>query len=81
MGCGTGRIARLLVDHVTGVDAVDFSREMIRVGRSLDAGDHPSLCWVLARVEEVELTPGYALVTAGASIHWMDWSVVFRKFH
>lgn len=81
VGCGTGRIARSLVDHVAGVDAVDFSREMIRVGRSLDMGDHPSLNWVLARVEEVELTPGYALVTAGASIHWMDWSVVFRKSH
>ena len=50
-------------------------------GRLLEKGDHPSLNWVLARVEEVELTPGYALVTAGASIHWMDWSVVFRKFH
>ena len=81
VGCGTGRIARSLVDHVAGVDAVDFSREMIRVGRLLEKGDHPSLNWVLARVEEVELTPGYALVTAGASIHWMDWSVVFRKFH
>ena len=71
----------MLVDHVTGVDAVDFSSEMIRVGRSLDMGEHPSLNWVLAQVEEVELTPGYALVTAGSSIHWMDWSVVFRKFH
>lgn len=80
VGCGTGRIARLLVDHVTGVDAVDFSREMIRVGRSLDMGEHPSLNWVVARVEEVELTPGYALVTAGASIHWMDWGIVFPRF-
>ena len=81
VGCGTGRIARSLVDHVAGVDAVDFSREMIRVGRSLDKGDHPNLNWILGRVEEVELTPGYSMVTAGASIHWMDWGVVFPKFH
>ena len=80
MGCGTGRIARSLVDHVASVDAVDFSREMIHVGRSLDKGDHPNLNWILGRVEEVELTPGYALVTAGASIHWMDWSIVFPRF-
>ena len=80
-GCGTGRIARSLVDHVAGVDAVDFSREMIRVGKSLDKGGHPNLNWILGRVEEVELNPGYSLVTAGASIHWMDWSVVFPKFH
>ncbi|MDE2845838.1 MAG: class I SAM-dependent methyltransferase [Gemmatimonadota bacterium] len=80
VGCGTGRIARSLVDHVASVDAVDFSREMIRVGRSLDKGSHPKLNWILGRVEEVELTPGYALVTAGASIHWMDWTVVFTRF-
>ena len=80
VGCGTGRIARSLVGHVAGVDAVDSSGEMIRVGRSLDKGDHPDLRWILGRVEEVELNPGYSLVTAGASIHWMDWSVVFPKF-
>ena len=79
-GCGTGRIARSLVDHVACVDAVDFSREMIRVGRLLDKGDHPNLRWILGRVEEVELNPGFSLVTAGASIHWMDWEVVFRRF-
>lgn len=81
VGCGTGRIARSLVDHVAAVDAVDFSQEMIRVGRSLDKGGHPNLRWILGRVEEVKLEPGYALVTAGASVHWMDWSVVFSRFH
>ena len=35
VGCGTGKIARSLVDHVEAVDAVDFSREMIRVGKPL----------------------------------------------
>ena len=81
VGCGTGRIARSLADHVAGVDAVDFSGEMIRVGRSLDRGGHPNLNWIHGRVEEVELKPGYALVTAGASIHWMGWSDVFPRFN
>ena len=80
VGCGTGRIARSLVSHLEGVDAVDFSHEMIRVGRSLEMGSHPKLRWILGRVEEVALKPGYALVTAGASIHWMDWSIVFPRF-
>ena len=80
VGCGPGKIARSLVDHVNGVDAIDFSQEMIRVGRSLDNGDHPRLQWILGRAEEVQLNPPYSMVTAGASIHWMEWSVVFPRF-
>ena len=80
VGCGPGKIARSLVDRVEGVDAVDFSQEMIRVGQSLNNGDHPNLRWINGRVEEVQLYPPYDMVTAGASIHWMEWSVVFPKF-
>ena len=39
-GCGPGKIARLLVDYTEGVDAIDFSQEMIRVGKSLRSRDH-----------------------------------------
>jgi len=80
VGCGPGKIARVLVDHVNGVDAVDFSQEMIQVGRSLISGDHPNLRWINGPVETVQLYPPYDMVTAGASIHWMEWSVVFPKF-
>ena len=80
VGCGPGKIARSLVDHVDGVDAVDFSREMIRVGKSLINGDHPNLRWINGRVEEERLYPPYHMVTAGASIHWMEWSVIFPRF-
>ena len=79
-GCGPGKIARLLVDYTEGVDAIDFSQEMIRVGKSLRNGDHPRLRWIHGRVEDVEWNPPYSLVTAGASIHWMEWSVVFPRF-
>lgn len=81
VGCGTGKIARSLVNYVEGVDAVDFSQEMIRVGKSLSNGNHPKLQWINGRVEEVQLYPPYCMVTAGASIHWMDWNVVFPKFN
>jgi SAM-dependent methyltransferase len=80
VGCGPGKIARLLVNHVDSVDAVDFSQEMIRVGKSLINGNHPNLRWINGRVEEAQLYPPYDMVTAGASIHWMEWSVVFPRF-
>lgn len=80
VGCGPGKIARVLVDHVDGVDAVDFSQEMIRVGKSLVNGNHPNLRWIIGSVEEVQLYPPYDMVTAGTSIHWMEWSVVFPRF-
>ncbi len=80
VGCGTGKIARTLVKHVDSVDAVDFSQEMIRVGKSLSNGNHPNLRWINGRVEDVQLYPPYCMVTAGASIHWMDWNVVFPRF-
>jgi ubiquinone/menaquinone biosynthesis C-methylase UbiE len=80
VGCGTGKIARTLVEHVDSVDAVDFSQEMIRVGKSLPNGNHPNLRWINGRVEDVRLYPPYRMVTAGASIHWMDWDMVFPRF-
>ena len=80
VGCGPGKIARSLVNHIDGIDAVDFSQEMIRVGKSLVNGDHPKLQWINGPVEEVQLFPPYHMITAGASIHWMEWDVVFPKF-
>ena len=80
VGCGPGKIARRLVDHVDGVDAVDFSQEMIRIGKSLTNGDHPNLRWINGPVETVQLYPPYSMVPAGASIHWMEWDVVFPRF-
>lgn len=80
VGCGPGKIARALVNHVDSVDAVDFSQEMIRVGKSLVNGDHSNLRWIRGPVETVKLYPPYDMVTAGASIHWMEWCVVFPRF-
>ena len=43
IGCGTVDIAKVIVDHVNRVDAVDFSRPMIEMGKSLPNGDHPNI--------------------------------------
>lgn len=73
IGCGRGEIARQLVDKVGRVDAVDISPTMIEVGKRLQNGDHPNLRWICAKAEEASLKPPYALITAGNSLHWMDW--------
>src|SRR5581483_8631492 len=68
VGCGTGDLARRLVERVERVDAVDFSQAMIAKGKTLPGGDHPRLNWIYGRIEEVALHPPYALITAGASL-------------
>jgi SAM-dependent methyltransferase len=83
VGCGTGNMARYLVGHSLQVDAVDFSLEMIERGRTLPRGDDPHLRWLCGPIEELadsQLTPPYGLVTAGESLHWMDWNVVLPRF-
>src|SRR5258708_7221282 len=81
IGCGIGNIARHLVEHVERLDAVDFSQQMIEQGKQLPHGDHPHLRWFYGRVEDVALDPPYALVTAGQSLHWMDWGIVMPRLH
>lgn len=80
VGCGTGFIARNLVNYVDRIDAVDFSRHMLETARRLPHGTHPHLRWLYGTVEKAELEPPYALVTAGESLHWMDWNVVMPRF-
>ncbi len=80
VGCGTGDVARYLVQRVDWLDAVDFSRRMIEEGQRLPNGDHPRLRWLHGSVEEAALDPPYGLVTAGESLHWMDWNVVLPRF-
>jgi SAM-dependent methyltransferase len=80
-GCGTGELARALVDGAGRVDAVDVSQAMIDEGRRQERGDHPHLRWVCARLEDADLRPPYALAVAGDSLHWMDWEVALPRLH
>jgi SAM-dependent methyltransferase len=80
VGCGTGDLARRLAPQVDRVDAVDASAAMLAKGRRLPGGDHPHVSWQHAPAETAVLAPPYALVTAGESLHWMDWAVVLPRF-
>ena len=80
VGAGPGDIARNLVDVAERVDAVDFSLQMIEMGKQLPGGNHPHLQWIFGKIEDVPLSPPYALITAGSSIHWTEWSVAFPRF-
>ena len=79
LGCGTGFVARELLPFVDAVDAVDVSAGMIEVGKQLPGGNDRRLHWILGRAEDAPLDPPYALVTAGDSLHWMDWSVLLPR--
>ena len=79
-GCGTGFVARTLAPLVEWVDAVDFSGAAMREGRRLPGGDHPQLRWIEGPIETAAVDPPYCLITAGASMHWFDWDVVFPRF-
>jgi SAM-dependent methyltransferase len=81
VGCGTGDIARRLAPLVSRVDAIDASATMLATGRAAPGGDSPNLTWVHARVEDTALdTAAYGLVTAGESLHWLEWEVVMPAF-
>ncbi len=80
VGCGTGFVARPLANLVERIDAVDISREVIRVGENLPNGNHPNLHWHCGNAEETFPCPPYGLITAGESLHWMNWEVVMPRF-
>lgn len=79
LGCGTGFVARPLAPLVDRVDAIDVSAAMIEEGKGLPDGDHPRLTWLVGPAESVPLYPPYALVTAGDSLHWMEWDTVMPR--
>jgi len=79
-GCGRGDISRGLLPYVDQIDAIDMSLPMIQRGKMLPGGDDPKLRWLHGRIEDALLAPPYALITAGRSLHWMDWDVVMPRF-
>lgn len=79
-GAGTGEIARRLAPFVDRVDAVDPSNAMIERGKQQRGGIADNLKWIVGPAETAPLNSPYSLITAGASLHWMDWSVVLPRF-
>jgi SAM-dependent methyltransferase len=82
-GCGNGDLTLGMLARLPGIerlDAIDISNGMIEAGRQRPGGDDRRLRWQVAPLETATLTPPYALVTAGESLHWMDWSRVLPRF-
>jgi SAM-dependent methyltransferase len=80
IGTGTGDLARPLAARAGRVDAVDVSAPMLARARALPGGEHPGLRWIESRAEDFTSHDRYALVTAGESLHWMDWPTVLPLF-
>jgi SAM-dependent methyltransferase len=80
VGTGTGEIARRLAPLVERVDAVDLSPAMIERARRMPGGDSDRIAWTTGPAETAPLRPPYGLVTAAASLHWMEWKIVLPRF-
>ncbi|MEU4193855.1 class I SAM-dependent methyltransferase [Kribbella sp. NPDC026611] len=79
IGAGEGALTRPLAPRVEHIDAIDFSAPMIEAGKQRPGGDHPNISWQVSSIETADLNGPYALVTAGASIHWMPWAETFAR--
>ncbi|HEY2795180.1 MAG TPA: class I SAM-dependent methyltransferase [Micromonosporaceae bacterium] len=73
LGAGEGALARPLSERVERVDAVELSEAMIATGQNRPGGRRSNLRWILGAAEAAAMDGPYALITAGASLHWMDW--------
>jgi SAM-dependent methyltransferase len=79
-GSGTGALTIGLARFASRVDAVDPSAAMIGEARGAAGADRENIRWMLGTAESATLDPPYGLITAGASIHWMDPEVVMPRF-
>ena len=79
-GCGTGALARALVESAARVDAVDPSAAMLAAARRMPGGSDPRIHWQCATAEDARLSGPYGLITCGASLHWMRSEVVLPRF-
>jgi SAM-dependent methyltransferase len=79
-GCGTGFIARPLSGFADRVDALDCSQAMIDTAKSLCDPSYGNINWICGKAENAPLTPPYGLITAGDSLHWMEWEIVMPRF-
>jgi SAM-dependent methyltransferase len=79
LGCGPGKVARVLAEHFAEVIALDPSSAMLELGRATDGGRHSNIVWVRDRAETYAHKDGFDLVAAASSIHWPDHAVLFPK--
>lgn len=80
IGCGPGKISRPMAAHFEHVTAVDPSRNMIALGRSLPGGHASNVGWIAGYAEDFPIgEQRFDLTVAAASIHWMDHARLFPR--
>ncbi|HEX3492376.1 MAG TPA: class I SAM-dependent methyltransferase [Streptosporangiaceae bacterium] len=79
VGAGEGALARPLAGRADHVDALDMSAAMVAAGRERPGGRQPGLRWIVGTIQDAPLGGPYALVTAGASMHWMPWAQTLAR--
>jgi hypothetical protein len=52
---------------------------MVAAGQRRPGGGHQNLRWIVGAVESAPLAGPYALVTAGASMHWMNLQLTLPR--
>lgn len=78
VGCGTGQLTSALAPFGFALTAIDLGASMIEAARERVAGD--TVSFLATSFEELDAEPGsFSLVIAGASFHWIDPEVRFRK--
>jgi SAM-dependent methyltransferase len=78
VGCGTGKLTRVLAERGLHVDAVDPGAQLIQVARR-HVGEAP-VRFHPGRFEDLELPEGaFAAVFSATAFHWIDPSVGWAK--
>ncbi|GLQ57185.1 class I SAM-dependent methyltransferase [Devosia nitrariae] len=80
IGCGPGKISRVLAREFETVTAVDPSWSMIALGRSMPGGDAANIEWIEGFAEDFAIEGRrFDLTVAANSIHWMDHARLFPR--
>jgi SAM-dependent methyltransferase len=79
LGAGEGALARPLAARADHVDAVEISDAMVAAGRRRPGGQRRNLRWIIGAAETSKLCGPYALISAGASLHWMSWPILMPR--
>ncbi len=80
LGCGTGFLARLFLDHGNRVFGVEPNREMRTVGEQL-LGHDPNFTSIAATAEATTLPDSSIdFVTAGQAFHWFKPDLATAEF-
>src|SRR5262245_18349911 len=80
LGCGPGKLARHVCPYFRNVVAVDPSRAMLALAKTLPNGTASNIAWVESLAETVALPDeSFDVVVAAASLHWMDHDRLFPR--